>query len=191
MLSQVKDYLSPTQTALIVWDVQEALVASVFNKEDFLRKISELVDTARTKGISVFYTKIVRLPEKFESKARLAMWKEGKGRGSRFEPGDIAREIYPKDGDVVLNKYTGSIFVGTSFEYMARNAALSSLVFSGIATNMGVESSARHALNLGFLPVIAKEAVSSSDKDAHLRSLANMGKLMPVLSNEEILSVWN
>jgi len=191
MLSQVKDYLSPTQTALIVWDVQEALVASVFNKEDFLRKISELVDTARTKGISVFYTKIVRLPEKFESKARLAMWKEGKGRGSRFEPGDIAREIYPKDGDVVLNKYTGSIFVGTSFEYMARNAALSSLVFSGIATNMGVESSARHALNLGFLPVIAKEAVSSTDKDAHLRSLANMGKLMPVLSNKEIMGVWS
>jgi nicotinamidase-related amidase len=54
-----------------------------------------------------------------------------------------------------------------------------------------VESSARHALNLGFLPVIAKEAVSSSDRDAHLRSLANMGKLMPVLTNEEILSVWS
>ena len=191
MLSQVRDHLSPTRTGLIVWDVQEALVGSIFNKEDFLRKISELVDTARTKGISVFYTKIVRLPEKFESKARLAMWKEGRGRGSRFEPGDIAREIYPKDGDVVLNKYTGSIFVGTSFEYMARNAALSSLVFTGIATNMGVESSARHALNLGFLPVIAKEAVSSTDKEAHLRSLANMGKLMPVLSNKEIMGVWS
>lgn len=191
MLSKVQDYLSPTQTALVVWDVQEALVASIFNKEEFLRKISELVDAARIKGVSVFYTKMVRLPEKFESKARLAMWKEGKGRGSKFEPGDIAREIYPKDGDVVLNKHTGSIFVGTSFEYMARNAALSSLVFTGIATNMGVESSARHALNLGFLPVIAKEAVSSTDKNAHLRSLANMEKLMLVLSNKELLNVWS
>ena len=164
MPSQAKDYLLPSRTALIVWDVQEALVGSIFNKEDFLTKISELVDAARINSISVFYTKIVRLPEKFESKARLAMWKEGKGRGNRFEPGDIAREIYPKDGDVVLDKYTGSIFVGTSFEYMARNAALSSLIFTGIATNMGVESSARHALNLGFLPVIA--------------------------SNKEILNVW-
>ena len=191
MPSQAKDYLSPSRTALIVWDVQEALVGSIFNKEDFLTKISELVDAARINSISVFYTKIVRLPEKFESKARLAMWKEGKGRGSRFEPGDIVPEIYPKDGDVVLNKHTGSIFVGTSFEYMARNAALSSLVFTGIATHMGVESSARHALNLGFLPVIAKDAVSSSDKDAHLRSLANMGKLMAVLSNKEILNAWS
>jgi nicotinamidase-related amidase len=92
---------------------------------------------------------------------------------------------------VVLNKNTASIFIGTNFEYMARNASLSSMVFTGIATEMGVESSARHALNLGFLPVIAKEAVSSSDKDAHLRSLTNMGKLMPVLSNEEILSAWS
>jgi nicotinamidase-related amidase len=186
MLSQVKDYLSPTRTALIVWDAHEALVASIFNTQDFLRKTSELVDAARTKGIRIFYTKITPLPEHFESKARLVMW-----RGRRFEPGDIVKEIYPREGDVVLNKNTGSIFVGTNFEYMARNASLSSLVFTGIATEMGVESSARHALNLGFLPVIAKEAVSSSDRDAHLRSLANMGKLMPVLSNEEILSVWS
>jgi nicotinamidase-related amidase len=189
MLSQVRDYLSPTRTALIVWDVQEALVASIFNKEDFLGKASQLIDGARMKGISIFYTKITPLPEKFESKARSVMWR-GRGRG-RFEPGEIVKEIYPKEGDIVLNKNTASIFVGTNFEYMARNASFSSLVFTGIATEMGVESSARHALNLGFLPVIAKEAVSSSDKDAHLRSLANMGKLMPVLSNEEILSAWS
>ena len=187
MLSQIRDYLSPTRTALIVWDVQEALVASIFNKEDFLRRTSQLIDRARMKGISIFYTKITPLPEKFESKARLIMWR---GRG-RFEPGDIVKEVYPKEGDIVLNKNTASIFVGTNFEYMARNASFSSLVFTGIATEMGVESSARHASNLGFLPVIAKEAVSSSDKDAHLRSLANMGKLMPVLSNEEILSAWS
>ena len=185
-MSQVKDYLSPAQTALIVWDAQQALVASIFNREDFLKKASELVDAARMKGISIFYTKITRVPEKFESKARLAML-----RGRRFEPGDIVKEIYPREGDVVMNKSTASIFVGTNFEYMARNASLSSLVFTGIATEMGVESSARHALNLGFLPVVAKEGVSSSDRDAHLRSLANMKKLMPVLSNEEILSAWN
>jgi nicotinamidase-related amidase len=57
-------------------------------------------------------------------------------------------------------------------------------------TEFGVETSARHALNLGYLTVIAKEAVSSRDKDAHFRSLANLGKMMPVLSNEEILSAW-
>ncbi len=186
MLSQIRDYLSPTRTALIVWDVQEALVASIFNREDFLRKTFQLVDAARIKGINIFYTKITPLPEKFESKARLVMWK-----GKRFEPGDIVKEIYPQEGEVVLNKNTASIFVGTNFEYMVRNASLSSLVFTGIATEMGVESSARHALNLGFLPVIAKEAVSSSDRDAHLRSLINMGKLMPVLSNEEILKAWS
>ncbi len=186
MLPQVKDYMSPPRTALIVWDVQEVLVSSIFNREDFLTKASQLVDAARAKAIPIFYTKITPLPEKFESKARLVIWK-----GRKSNVGDVVREIYPKEGDVVLNKNTASIFVGTNFEYMARNASISSLVFTGIATEIGVESSARHALNLGFLPVIAKEAVSSSDKDAHLRSLANMVKLMPVLSNEEILSAWS
>ena len=54
MLSQVKDYLSPARTALIVWDVQERLLASIFNREDFLKKASQLVSVARTKGISIF-----------------------------------------------------------------------------------------------------------------------------------------
>jgi nicotinamidase-related amidase len=190
MPPQLKDYLSPSRTALIVWDVQEALVASAFNREDFLKKVSQVLDAARIKGISIFYTKITLLPEKFDSKPRLML----RERGFHFlkdKPGDIVKEVYPKEGDVVLNKNTHSIFVGTNFEYVARNAGLSSFVFTGIATDIGVETSARHALALGFLPVIAKEAVSSRDKDAHLRSLANMGKLMPVLSNEEILSAWS
>ncbi len=83
MLSQVRDHLLPTRAALVVWDVQEALVALIFNKEDFLSKASQLVDSARTRRISVFYTKITPLPEKFESKARSVMWV---GR-ERFEPG--------------------------------------------------------------------------------------------------------
>ncbi|TRM85736.1 isochorismatase, partial [Sulfolobus sp. E3] len=39
-------------------------------------------------------------------------------------------------------------------------------------------------------PVIAKEAVSSADKQAHERSLANMQRLMLVLSNKEIIELW-
>jgi len=74
---------------------------------------------------------------------------------------------------------------------MLRNAGISVIVFTGIATEIGIETSARHAQALGFLPVIAREAVSSSDKQAHERSLANMSKLMLVLDNKEIIERWS
>ena len=74
---------------------------------------------------------------------------------------------------------------------MLRNTEINVIVFTGIATDIGVETSARHAQALGFLPVIARDAVSSSDKQAHERSLANMSKLMLVLDNKEIIERWS
>ena len=47
-------------------------------------------------------------------------------------------------------KHPASIFIDTSFERMLRNASIITVVFTGIATKFGVESSARGAFNRGF-----------------------------------------
>ncbi len=169
--------------ALIVWDVQEALVSRIFNKEEFIKNLQKLIRKAREKHIPIFYTKITPLPEKFESPVRKL---SGFG---RFNPGDIVREVYPEEGDIVLNKNTASIFTGTNFEIMTRNAGINTLAFTGIATEIGVETSARHAQTLSYFPIIIEDAVSSGDKDAHERSLKNMAKLMPVIKSDELLSI--
>lgn len=168
-------------SVLVVWDVQEALVNSIFNRSEFIAKLKELIDAARKYGVPIVYTKITRYPSGFEPQYM---------RGRAWEPGDIVKDVYPQSGDIILNKHTPSIFVGTSFELYLRNSGRFVIVFTGIATNYGVETSARHAQALGFLPVIAREAVSSGDREAHERSLANMALLFPVLTNEEIIKAW-
>jgi nicotinamidase-related amidase len=168
-------------SALIVWDVQEALISRIFNKDEFLGNVKKLISEARKLSIPVFYTKITPLPEKFESPVRKAA-----GFG-RFQPGEISGEILPASDDIVLNKNTASIFIGTNFELMARNAEIRTLIFTGIATEMGIETSARHAQNLGFLPVIVEDGVSSGDREAHERSLKNLAKLMPVIKTENLI----
>ncbi|WP_373468455.1 isochorismatase family cysteine hydrolase [Acidianus infernus] len=178
---EVKKFIRKDNSVLVVWDVQEALVNSIFNKEEFLQKLKELISAARQYNVPIVYTKITPLPERFQPPYMRRS----------FNPGDIVKEVYPLEGDVVLNKNTTSIFVGTNFELMLRNAGIQAIVFTGIATDIGVETSARHAQALGYLPVIAREAVSSSDKDAHERSLINMSKLMLVLDNKEIIERWS
>ncbi|HZD81761.1 MAG TPA: isochorismatase family protein, partial [Nitrososphaeraceae archaeon] len=42
---------------------------------------------------------------------------------------------------------TASIFIGTDFERLVRNAGINTLIFTGIATDLGVESNARESLN--------------------------------------------
>ena len=180
-LEELKKYIRRDNSVLVVWDVQEALVNSIFNREEFLQKLKELISAARQYNVPIVYTKITPYPERFQNPAFRRV----------FNPGDIVKDVYPQPGDVVLNKNTTSIFVGTNFELMLRNVGITTIVFTGIATEIGVETSARHAQALGFLPVIAKEAVSSADKEAHERSLANMQKLMLVLSNKEIIERWS
>jgi nicotinamidase-related amidase len=52
---------------------------------------------------------------------------------------------------------------------MIRNAGITIVIFTGIATELVVESSARDALNRDFYSGVVSYAVSSPDKDAHAR----------------------
>jgi len=65
------------------------------------------------------------------------------------------------------------------------------LVIAGVSTEVGVEATARHAAHLGFIPVIAEDAVGSSDNQLHQASLAVMRKLFEVRTTNEIVKNIN
>ncbi|EEZ92542.1 MAG: isochorismatase [Candidatus Parvarchaeum acidiphilum ARMAN-4] len=72
----------------------------------------------------------------------------------------------------------------------AVNAGIETLIIAGIATEIGVESTARDAANRGFYVVVDSDASSSGDKEAHERSIQNMKKLFDVLPTEDIIKVF-
>ena len=183
------EILNPQKSALVVWDVQKMLVNHIFNKDEFLTNVQNVLVSAREKRIPIFFTKITSLPEQFESPARKFFMKN-RPRGFGFTPDGFDLAIDPKEGEMVLNKNTASIFVGTNFELIMRNAGLSTIVFTGISTEIGVESSARDALNRGFFPVVATDAVSSSNEEAHSRSLQNLKNIMLLLTTNDLISLW-
>ena len=75
-IQEIKEILSPEKTVLLVWDVQNRLVGSIFNPEQFLSNTKKLVLSAREKGITVIFSKSVPLPDKFTSKARKFLMKK-------------------------------------------------------------------------------------------------------------------
>jgi Amidases related to nicotinamidase len=118
------------------------------------------------------------LPKEFESPVRKYSSSKIKFNMSQLPKEMFDLAIEPKDNDTVINKNTASIFIGTNFELMCRNAGIESLVIGGIATEIGVESTARDAVNRGFYVVVDSDASSSSDKEANERSIQNMKKLL-------------
>lgn len=103
----------------------------------------------------------------------------------------IPGAIEPGKDDVVLEKPFASIFLGTKFEFMLRNRSITTIIFTGIATEMGIESSVRDAASRGFYPVVVSDCVSSMDKEAHERSLKNMDRLFIVEDAGTILKAFD
>ena len=186
----------PAHSCLVVWDVQNGLVDRIFNKEEFLGNLKVFVETLRRK-MPVVYTLITPPPRGFQSSwALYSMMKRYNVKEvdklPRFmAPGSKEREIpsavRPGEGDVLLEKPTASIFVGTNFENLMRNRGITTVIFTGIATEMGIESSARDASNRGFYPVVVSDCVSSMDREGHERSLKNLEKLIIVKNSGDII----
>jgi len=179
-----------------VWDVQNGLVNRIFNQEEFLGNLKRLVEILRNK-MPVLYTLITPVPREFQSSwsiynmMRRYNVKDFDKLPNFMPPGSREREISeavkPAKGDTILDKSTASIFIGTNFEMMMWNRHITTLIFTGIATEFGIESSARDASNRGFYPVVVSDCVSSMDKDAHERSLLNLEKVVVVKNSDEIL----
>jgi nicotinamidase-related amidase len=192
------EIVAPGHSCLVVWDVQAGLVDRIFNKEEFINRLKGLLEGLREK-IPVVYTLITPAPKGFQSSWQIySMMKrlnvqEVSKLPHFMAPGSKEREIpeavKPGAGDVLLDKPTASIFIGTNFENMMRNRGIATLIFTGIATEFGIESSARDASNRGFYPVVVSDCVSSMDKDAHERSLKNLDKMVVVKTSAELLEI--
>ena len=192
----LKEIVEPDHSCLVVWDVQNGLVDWIFNRDEFMTNLKNLIGKLRGR-MPLVYTLITPMHRDFTSSwSYFSMMR-------RFNVNDInkippfmaagskEREIpemiQPEPADIVLEKSTASIFIGTNFEYMMRNHNVTTLIFTGIATEMGIESSARDASNRGFYPVVVSDCVSSFDKDAHERSLKTMARLFIVETADNIL----
>ena len=192
----LSEILDPGHSCLIVWDVQNGLVDRIFNKEEFIANLKGLVENLRNK-MPVVYTLITPLPRKFQSSWNIYNMmssynvKEVDKLPNFMPPGSREREIpeavKPGKNDIMLDKSTASIFIGTNFENMMRNRGITTLIFTGIATEFGIESSARDASNRGFYPVVVSDCVSSMNKDAHERSLRNLDKIAVVKTSADII----
>jgi nicotinamidase-related amidase len=186
----IEEILDPSHTALVVWDVQRAFTKLIFNKEEFSRNLNSVVELARKSNISIFFTIQISLKRFKSSAITYTLNKLGFGRlFEQFTAENMDFTIKPKQNELVINKHTASISIDTGFEHMLRNAGIITIVFTGIATEFGIESSARDAFNRGFSSVVVSACVSSPYKDGHDRLLENMKNFITIINSKEIVNL--
>ena len=86
----------------------------------------------------------------------------------------IMSELAPRDGEPVFEKLGMSALVGTPLEAALRDRGVTTIALVGAVLEIGIEPTARHAADLGFLPVVVEDACGIVDPAAAERSLASL-----------------
>jgi nicotinamidase-related amidase len=80
---------------------------------------------------------------------------------------DLCTEIGAQASDVVITKRQWGAFYSTELDLQLRRRGIETIVLGGIATHVGVESTARAAFEHGYQQIFVEDAMSDLHADAH------------------------
>jgi nicotinamidase-related amidase len=102
---------------------------------------------------------------------------------------EYADELNVAEGDIHIVKRQWGAFYGTELELQLRRRGITQIVLGGVSTNIGVESTARQAFELGFNQVLVEDAMSSGSAEHHRFAVENIfPRLGRVRSTEQVLA---
>ena len=158
---------------------------------DVLRTAAGVLDSARAAGADVIYTRVAFAPDYSDMHANSALLAGTLAAQCLQEgtPGaDIAAEVAPSGGDLVLTHQRIGAFAGTDLEQILRDRGINTLLLLGVATNASVETNARWASDLGFNVVLVEDACSATTLEAHAASAASLGMMATIASSADVIA---
>jgi len=180
----LEDICDPKRLALIVYDMQVGIVKQIENGQQITDRVAQVLTAARTAGIRVIFTRHMSLPKELMgvSQFRMAMaWQRVKSPEQvkpwflRDAPGfHLIPEMNPQPSEAIFDKISMSAFEGTPLDMALRDCGILAFVIVGIAMEIGIEPTVRQGADLGYVPVIVKDACGFGHCDAAIRSVASL-----------------
>ena len=199
-LDRLRSKLNPESTALIIVDMQKDFCCEggVFHKRGFdIRPAQQLAERlnlflkeARKTLRYIVHLNMMKKPE-LTSPVVDELYQRIKMERSYDPAFAEPYEVIPQPGDVVIPKYKYSGFVSTYLDPFLRSKGISTLILTGIATNVCVESTARDGFMREYYIVIPSDLTEGTSTDAKEWSLSNLDMFFgEVVSSNDILECW-
>jgi len=183
--------LDPASTALILIDLQRGIVGRQglpHPAEEVVRNGLRLAQTAKERGALVVLVHV----------SYAADWGDSVRMDTEERPPSIAApgwdELLPELlplADVVVRKRQWGAFYGTDLDLQLRRRGRRTLILGGIATNFGVESTARAAFERNYQLVLVEDAMTgvvAGDHEFALRRI--FPRLGRIASTADVLAAW-
>ncbi|TAJ96969.1 cysteine hydrolase [bacterium] len=203
ILRSLKERCDPRWAALLVVDVQNDFVSpkgsaaqrgdDVSAAQAMVPRLIRLIDQARRVSLTVIYIKTTHsewtdtpswIYRKSQEKT-LGTCREGSW-GAEFYDG-----ISPLPQERVVIKHRYSAFINTDLNTVLRAKGIQSVLVTGVATNVCVETTARDAYMFDYYVTMVKDCAAAYDARLHETTLENIRRHFGlVASSREIMETW-
>jgi nicotinamidase-related amidase len=180
----LEDVCDPSRLALLVYDMQVGIVSQLKGCEPVSARVAQVLEAARHAGVRTFFTRHMSLPRELMGafSYRMAMaWQRTDDPEKvtpwflRDSPGfQITPELAPRSSEAIFDKLTMSALEGTPLSIALRDCGITSMALVGVAMEIGIEPTARHAADLGIIPVVVEDACGSGHAEAAQRSVESL-----------------
>ena len=169
--------LDPKTTALVLIDLQNAIVAQSLeprSSADVVAAGKALAARFRDAGATVVLVNVTWAKDYSDWPAAPVDTPPMRPAGGMPDGADHLVEGLQQPGDLRVTKRNWNAFHGTELDLLLRRRGISTVVVGGIATNLGVESTARAAYELNYAVVVAEDACASVSADLHRVSVTGV-----------------
>ncbi len=161
--------IDKSKTALVAIDLQKGVAGRQtvpYAPDIVIKNAAMLAEAFRKNSMPVF---LVRVTPSLDGKDALRPIADAR-RPIQTPPSDwaeIVPEMGPKQSDFVITKHQWGAFYGTELDLEFRRRGITTMVLCGIATNFGVESTARFAYEYGYQQIFAEDAMAAMSVEEH------------------------
>jgi nicotinamidase-related amidase len=185
------DQMAKPGTALLVMDVQEALVGMCPTAPAAVDRISAAITKARAAQLPVIFGAVRLRATHSDVSDRNAMFVQVAASGAFDDEAPTARihaAVTPEDGDITFVKRRVSAFAGSDLDVVLRSLGVDSLVLTGLFTSGVVLSTLREAADRDFQLTVLSDACADPDDDVHDFLLT---KIFPSQSAVQTVDSWD
>jgi ureidoacrylate peracid hydrolase len=203
VLSTLEEKVAPSRACVLVIDVQNEFCArsGAFHRtghevdliEAMVPTLLEFIDRARAVGCPVIFVRAI-----YDEHFLAPNWRDPDILCDltvpRCRSGTWGAQFYrvePRPDEIVVTKHRYSPFIETDLDTILRSLGVETLILTGVATNVCVESTARDGFMKDYCIVVVDDCTGTSSRSAHEATLENIRSYFGrVASSAEIVKAW-